>query len=76
MQVNWRHIQAARNSFAILFAACEKEGVILRPVDSPAGDITCYSLNSLNAERYLPEIAAADCMTIVGGPHASACQRR
>lgn len=75
MQVNRRYIQAARNSFAILFAACEKEGFILCPVDSPAGDITCYSLNSLNAERYLPEIAAADCITIVGGPHASACPK-
>jgi B12-binding domain/radical SAM domain protein len=75
MHVNWRHIQAARNSFAILFAACEKEGILLRPVDNPVGDITCYSLNSLNAERYRHEIAAADCVTIVGGPHASACPK-
>jgi B12-binding domain/radical SAM domain protein len=72
MKVNWRHIQAARNSYAVLYAACEKEGFILSQMDEPADDITCYSLNSLNAARYLPEIAAADCLTIVGGPHATA----
>jgi B12-binding domain/radical SAM domain protein len=73
MQVNWRHIHVARNSYAILYAACEKEGFILNPVDEPADDITCYSLNSLNAAYYRDEIAASDCLTIVGGPHATAC---
>ena len=43
------------------------------PVDDPADDITCYSLNSINAAQYRDEIAAADCLTIVGGPHATAC---
>lgn len=73
MQVNWRHIHAARNTYAILYAACEKEGFTLHPVDGPADDITCYSLNSINASGYLQEIAAADCLTIAGGPHAAAC---
>lgn len=72
MQVNWRQIHAARNSYAVLAAALVKEGLVLNPVDGPTGDITCYSLNSLNAQNYLPEIAAADCLTIVGGPHATA----
>ncbi len=72
MQVNWRHIHAARNSYAVLSAACEKEGFALNTVDGPAGEITCYSLNSLNAAQYHHEIGAADCLTIVGGPHATA----
>jgi B12-binding domain/radical SAM domain protein len=75
MQVNWRNIHAARNSYAILFAACEKESFSLNPVDESAEDITCYSLNSLNVSHYHDEIAAADCLTIVGGPHATACPR-
>jgi B12-binding domain/radical SAM domain protein len=75
MQVNWRHIHAARNTYAIVYAACEKEGFTLSPVNEPADDITCYSLNSINASQYLPEIGAADCLTIVGGPHATACPR-
>lgn len=72
MQVNWRHIHAARNSYAVLAAACEKEGLSLNRVDGPADDITCYSLNSLNAAQYQDEIALADCLTIAGGPHATA----
>ncbi|MDI9633093.1 MAG: TIGR04013 family B12-binding domain/radical SAM domain-containing protein [Methanolinea sp.] len=75
MDTCWRDIPAARNSYAALYAACEREGYILRPVDAPEGDVTCYSLNSLNAHRYLPEIARAPCTTIVGGPHATACYR-
>jgi B12-binding domain/radical SAM domain protein len=73
MQVNWRQINAARNTYAILSAAVELSGFGLTPVDHPADDITCYSLNSINANQFLPEIAAADCLTIVGGPHATAC---
>ena len=49
MQINWRWIHAARNSYAVLYAACERDGFLLRPVDSPADDVTCYSLNSINA---------------------------
>lgn len=72
MQVNWRHIHAARNSYAVLAAACEKEDLSLNRVDGPTDDITCYSLNSLNAAQYKDEIASAGCVTIVGGPHATA----
>ncbi|MCQ8893873.1 MAG: TIGR04013 family B12-binding domain/radical SAM domain-containing protein [Methanolinea sp.] len=75
MDVCWRLIPASRNSYAALYAACEREGFILRPVSSPQGDVTCYSLNSLSLPRYLPEIRDAPCMTIVGGPHATACHR-
>jgi len=75
MQVNWRLIHAARNSYAVLYAACERDGILLQPVDSPAGDVTCYSLNSINAAAYRDEIASADCITIAGGPHATACPR-
>src|SRR5512137_296452 len=75
MQVNWRWIHAARNSFAVLSAACERDGSLLNPVDRPADDVTCYSLNSLNAARYRDEIASAECITVAGGPHATACPR-
>lgn len=75
MKVNWRMITAARNSYAALFAACEQSGFHLRPVDGPADDVTCYSLNSINESLYRDEIAAAPGITIVGGPHASACYR-
>jgi B12-binding domain/radical SAM domain protein len=75
MRVNWRKIHAARNSFAALSAACEQDGFPLHPVDQPAQEVTCYSLNSLNEQFFRDEIAEADCITIVGGPHASACPR-
>jgi len=73
MQVNWREITAAKNTFAALYAACETEGIILRPVAGPEGDVTCYSLNSINAPHFEDEIASAPCITVVGGPHAAAC---
>jgi B12-binding domain/radical SAM domain protein len=72
MQVNWRTIHAARNSYAILYAACGQSGFSLQPVETPSDDITCYSLNSINASSYRDEIAYADCLTIIGGPHATA----
>jgi B12-binding domain/radical SAM domain protein, MJ_1487 family len=72
MRVNWRYINASRNSYAILYAACEREGHILHHVKSPDSDITCYSLNSINESKYRDEIESAQCITIVGGPHASA----
>lgn len=75
MQVNWRWINAARNSYAALSAACEQDGFILRPAGGPAGEVTCYSLNSLTAETFRGEIASADCITVAGGPHATACPR-
>ncbi|MGA2916899.1 TIGR04013 family B12-binding domain/radical SAM domain-containing protein [Methanoregula sp.] len=73
MQVNWRSIHAARNSYAILHAACERSDFLLKPVENPSDDITCYSLNSINAPAYHDEIAYAGSLTIVGGPHATAC---
>ena len=73
MRVNWRQIQAARNSYAAIAAACELEGFSLKLVDHPKADVTCYSLNSLNEQFYRDEIAGADGITIVGGPHATAC---
>jgi len=73
MIVNWRLIHAARNSFAAIAAACSREGISLNPVEAPEPDITCYSLNSINEPQFRQEIAEADCVTIVGGPHATAC---
>jgi B12-binding domain/radical SAM domain protein len=72
MRVNWRYINASRNSYSVLYAACEREGHILHPVKSPVADITCYSLNSLNETGFRDEIKSAQYITIVGGPHASA----
>ena len=73
MQVNWRQIHAARNSYAALSAACELSGFSLHPVEHPRADVTCYSLNSLNEPHYRDEIEGAEGITIVGGPHATAC---
>jgi B12-binding domain/radical SAM domain protein len=73
MKFNWRLIHAARNSYATLYAACEQSGFILHPVKEPAGDVTCYSLNSINEPFLKNEIADTDCITIAGGPHATAC---
>ncbi|NLB01533.1 MAG: TIGR04013 family B12-binding domain/radical SAM domain-containing protein, partial [Methanomicrobiales archaeon] len=75
MKIHWRHITSASNSFAALAAACETHGYSLETADGPCSDITCYSLNSINERAYRDEIAGADCITIVGGPHASACYR-
>ena len=76
MKVNWRYTTATRNTYATLYAACEREGFFLEPTDGPRDDVTCYSLNSLNVRDLAPEIAEADCITIAGGPHATACWRQ
>lgn len=76
MKAVWRYIHASRNTYACLYAACEKYGKILEPVESPDetdADVICYSLNSLNFETYADEIRDCSAITIVGGPHASAC---
>jgi B12-binding domain/radical SAM domain protein, MJ_1487 family len=77
MRAVWRYIHASRNTYACLYAACEKYGWILEPVESAeeaaAADVVCYSLNSLNYASYADEIADSPAITIVGGPHASAC---
>ncbi|WOF15601.1 TIGR04013 family B12-binding domain/radical SAM domain-containing protein [Methanoplanus sp. FWC-SCC4] len=72
MKVNWRNIKWARNSYAVLYAACEKNNITLNPVDHPEDDVTLYSLNSINAGQYLDEMKDAGCITIAGGPHPSA----
>jgi B12-binding domain/radical SAM domain protein len=75
MEIRWREITSQRNSFAAIYAACERHGYTLIPSPEPGGDVTLYSLNSVQAEGsgLLDEIASATCITIAGGPHASAC---
>ncbi|MDG6256141.1 MAG: TIGR04013 family B12-binding domain/radical SAM domain-containing protein [Methanomicrobiaceae archaeon] len=73
MQVNWRTIKGTNNSYAALYAACELYGIHLEAVDRPAAEITCYSLNSIIEPHFRDEIRDADCITVVGGPHATAC---
>ena len=75
MIVNWRAIPQANNSLAALSAACESDGYHLQITDEPLDDVTIYSLNSINERLYRDEIAGADCITIAGGPHPSACYR-
>jgi len=76
MKINWRDIRWARNSYAALYAACEGAGIILESVDRPEDDITLYSLNSVDEPELRDEIRDAPCITIAGGPHASACYRQ
>ena len=73
MQVHWRRIHAARNTYAILAAALEQAGFTMDLVDRPVPDVTCYSLNSLSAPALKDEIRTAPCITIAGGPYATAC---
>jgi len=75
MRVNWRHIPSAHNSYAVLQAACEESGFSLTRVNSPSAEVTCYSLNSFSVKKLRHEIATAGCITVVGGPHATACYR-
>jgi B12-binding domain/radical SAM domain protein len=75
MKVHWRSTHATRNTYAALSAACETQGFTLDPVTVPEKDVTCYSLNSRNERQLAPEIADADCITIAGGPYATACFR-
>lgn len=72
MIINWRYIPSARNSYAAIYAACEKYGYILEPVDKPSGDVVCYSFNSLDFERYTDELKSATQIIVAGGPHPSA----
>ncbi len=73
MKVVWRDIRASRNTYAVLYAACRQSGYQLSLSDSPDGDVICYSLNSINEPQFRSEIRDASAITIVGGPHASAC---
>jgi B12-binding domain/radical SAM domain protein len=71
MRVNWRWHSSAKNSFAVLHAACQEHGFYLNPVLRASEDITCFHLNSINVSDIEEEIASASCITIVGGPHAT-----
>ncbi len=73
MDLRWREITSQRNSFATLYTACELYGYNLISSSCPGGDVTLYSLNSIQAPGLLDEIADAPCVTVVGGPHATAC---
>lgn len=74
MEIVWRDIKSQRNSFAALYAACELHGYHLHLSPVPGGDITLYSLNSIQAAApgMIDEIKNAPSLTIVGGPHATA----
>jgi B12-binding domain/radical SAM domain protein len=73
MEIFWREISSQRNSYAAIYAACERHGYHLESSPVPAGDVTLYSLNSIQAPQFTREIADAPCITIAGGPHATAC---
>jgi len=73
MRVFWRSLKQAKNSYAALYAACEREGYIMEETSRPSREVTAYSLTSITAPRLREEMAGADCITIAGGPHPSAC---
>jgi len=73
MRVNFRRGPGTANTEAALAATLEQDGRTLHGTGSPADDVTCYSLNVANVRALIPEIAGAECVTIAGGSHASAC---
>lgn len=73
MRVNFRRARGTANTEAALGAALERDGRTLHGSVRPAGDVTCYSLNVSNSRALLQEMAGAGCVTIAGGPHATAC---
>ncbi len=73
MRVNFRRARGTANTEAALAAALERDGRSLRSTARSAADVTCYSLNVANAPPLIAEMAGAGCVTIAGGPHASAC---
>lgn len=75
MRVNFRRARGTANTEAALIAALERDGRALHGTAGPAGDVTCYSLNVANAPALIAEMAGTDCITVAGGPHASACWR-
>ena len=65
MKIVWRYITSSRNTYAALYAACEKSGYLLEPVDEPGdADIICYSLNSLDYAVYADEMRNASGIVI------------
>ena len=73
MRVNFRRSGGTANTEAVLAAALERDGRSLHTAAGPDGDVTCYSLNIANAPALLAEMAGAGCLTVAGGPYASAC---
>jgi B12-binding domain/radical SAM domain protein len=73
VRVNFRRARGTANTEAALAAALERDGRVLHAAAGPAGDVTCYSLNVANAPALLAEMAGAGCVTVAGGPYASAC---
>ena len=73
MRVNWRRVPNTSNTLAVLAAALDAAGIELEETSRPTNDVTCYSLNRGNMQALLPEIAGADCITVAGGPSATAC---
>lgn len=73
MRVNFRRARGTANTEAVLAAALRRDGRTLHGAAGPSGDVTCYSLNIGNARPLLAELAGAGCVTVAGGPYASAC---
>ena len=73
VRVNFRRAQGTANTEAALAAALERDGRSLHGGVCPMNDVTCYSLNVANAPALIAEMAGLDCVTIAGGPQASAC---
>ena len=75
MRVNFRRARGTANTEAVLAAALERDGRSLHGIARAADDVTCYSLNVANARELMAEMAGAGCVTVAGGPYASACWR-
>jgi B12-binding domain/radical SAM domain protein len=73
VRVNFRRARGTANTEAALVAALGRDGRSLHGTASPGDDVTCYSLNVANAAALIAEMAGAGCVTIAGGPQASAC---
>ena len=73
MRVNWRRSAGTHNSRVVLAGALEQAGFSLEECTGSADQVTCYSLNQVNLPSLLSEMRSADCITVAGGPSASAC---
>ncbi|MCX6694350.1 MAG: TIGR04013 family B12-binding domain/radical SAM domain-containing protein [Methanomicrobiales archaeon] len=72
MEVHWREVRAARNTFTVLAGACETAGITLSKAGAPKRDLTCYSLSSATFPLLREEMKCASCITVAGGPHVTA----
>ncbi|MEN6341605.1 MAG: TIGR04013 family B12-binding domain/radical SAM domain-containing protein [Methanospirillum sp.] len=73
MRVNFRRSPGTANTEAALAATLEQDGRALHGTGRPTDDVTCYSLNVANVSDLIPEMDRAGCITIAGGPQATAC---